>query len=493
MLPFPFNNRLFQGFVVLIVFITVILNQFVRLNHTEYLRDELMKLSAAAALYVDDDEIPSEIRTGFENSPRHVALQHKLKKVLSLNEHLVSVYLLRKGEQAGQYLFIADVSRLKETAQPGEAYDAAIAPEMANGFIRPSADKDIITDKWGATISGYAPIKTDDGRTVALIGLDYNAKDVSAALNYYSLMIALYMILILAVMLCFVVLVSNRFTRRLQRVTDELDNMMNGGKPHAIFDGDQDRLSDLATRVTKLAERISTERMEMILAAVTSLVSALEVKDHYTYGHSTAVAAITEFIALKMGVMEDERFDINFAAILHDIGKIGVLDHILNKHGKLTEEEWRQVKQHPVNGWKIISGIHSLDRVAEIIRYHHCRWDGHGYPEPLHGSDIPLGARIIAVADAYQAMVSDRPYRKGMTHYAAMKEISRGSASQFDPIVVRIFEEHQSEILRILETLDAEIELGVPDRRPVVHLPPESAEEPAGETVPGVVQENNAN
>lgn len=126
-------------------------------------------------------------------------------------------------------------------------------------------------------------------------------------------------------------------------------------------------------------------------------------------------------------------------AILHDIGKIGIPDHVFKKPGSLTEEEWSLMRKHPELGYKILKGIPFLNPALDTVRYHHERFDGAGYPSKLVGHDIPLSARIFAVADTYDAMTSDRPYRKALSHQAAVSEISQLQNTQFDPIVVAAF------------------------------------------------------
>jgi len=181
------------------------------------------------------------------------------------------------------------------------------------------------------------------------------------------------------------------------------------------------------------------EREFMLIPAIEALTNALEAKDNYTFGHSSEVATISMDVARELDLPHDELFKLNVASILHDVGKIGIPDQVLNKPDKLTSDEYDLIKLHPSIGAKIIASIPSPTEIATIIRHHHARWDGSGYPDNLAGDGIPLGSRIIAVADCYQAIISDRPYRKGRTHEEAVEEIRRCSGSQFDPSVVEAF------------------------------------------------------
>jgi putative nucleotidyltransferase with HDIG domain len=174
-------------------------------------------------------------------------------------------------------------------------------------------------------------------------------------------------------------------------------------------------------------------------ATLAALSSALDVRDTETEGHARRVVRYMELIAEGLKVPADQHATLRRGALLHDIGKIGVPDHILRKPGPLTENEWYTMKTHPDLGAKIIANVPFLEAVAVIIRAHHERWDGIGYPEGLAGEQIPLGARIFAVADSFDAMTSDRPYRRGRPLDEALAEIERCAGTQFDPQVAAAF------------------------------------------------------
>ncbi|MFZ5813379.1 MAG: response regulator [Thermodesulfobacteriota bacterium] len=178
---------------------------------------------------------------------------------------------------------------------------------------------------------------------------------------------------------------------------------------------------------------------EHILWSMKSLVTALEARDGYTKGHTARVSAMALSLGRFMGLGEDALRDLEIAANLHDIGKIGVRDAVLLKPGPLTDEEYAMIQEHAVIGAEILRPIASLRNVVPLIMYHHERWDGEGYPTCLRGEDIPLGARIIAVADAYDAMTSDRPYRDGMDPEQALDIIAQEMGKQFCPTCARAF------------------------------------------------------
>jgi len=197
-------------------------------------------------------------------------------------------------------------------------------------------------------------------------------------------------------------------------------------------------LSDQYLILLKEKERLDSER-QFMLSGITSLITALEARDHYTSGHSQAVSAIVEKMALKMDLPQNDIESIGIAGKLHDIGKIGVPDSVLLKPGKLTKNEFDLVKEHPVVGVNILCNISSLARVIPAIRHHHERFDGKGYPDGIKGSDIPIWARLMAVADTYHALTSDRPYRDGMPLQKAMDIILTARGTQLCPDSVDLF------------------------------------------------------
>ena len=177
-----------------------------------------------------------------------------------------------------------------------------------------------------------------------------------------------------------------------------------------------------------------------LMEMVTSLAGAIDAKDPYTKGHSTSVSRYAEALARAVNLPEHEVERIKIGALLHDVGKIGIPENVLKKPGKLTDEEWEIMKQHPTIGAeKVLAPNEALRDLIPIVKYHHERLDGKGYPEQLKGNEIPLAARIVSVADAYHALVSDRPYRKGMPIEKACAILKEGAGIQWDADLVRQF------------------------------------------------------
>lgn len=199
----------------------------------------------------------------------------------------------------------------------------------------------------------------------------------------------------------------------------------------------------LARRIeesTKNLTRLYEDLKETYMRTIKALAHAIDARDHYTFSHSDNVTRYAEAIAKEMKVDPNYINDISDACQLHDLGKIGVHDNVLSKPSALTETEFGEIKLHAEKGAQILEPLKFLDHVIDIVKHHHERWDGKGYPDGLAGENIPLGARIMSVADSYDAMVSARPYRKiGLTKNEAVEEIRKNCGSQFDPKVVEAF------------------------------------------------------
>ena len=176
------------------------------------------------------------------------------------------------------------------------------------------------------------------------------------------------------------------------------------------------------------------------LSFASALVATLDARDRYTAGHSAAVAVYSRDIAKRLGLSEEQQRLVHLCGLVHDIGKVGLPPGLLEKNGALTLEERRQMEQHPVIGERILSKVEDYSDIARIVRHHHERVDGLGYPDNLGGEEIPVLSRIIAVADAYNAMTSDRPYRDAMPSRVARLRLAQAVESQFDTTIVAAFE-----------------------------------------------------
>lgn len=209
-------------------------------------------------------------------------------------------------------------------------------------------------------------------------------------------------------------------------------------------------------------ETLKSDNKKISEQAARTILKALDVKDNYTFGHSMRVAYFSLVTGSEAGLSLDEMYELELSAIFHDIGKIGTPDAVLNKPSRLTEEEFQIMKQHPEQSYEILQDFPYFEKIAKNARLHHERYDGRGYPLGLKGSEIPIAARIILIADTFDAMTSTRPYRKGLPYEVAYEELLQFSGTQFDPNLVAMFIEGMRK-----ETLKGEEEFFIPlmDRR----------------------------
>lgn len=212
-------------------------------------------------------------------------------------------------------------------------------------------------------------------------------------------------------------------------------------EPHAFTPHEINLFTSLASQAAIAIEnaRLFESLEEIYIEVITAMASAIDARDAYTHGHSQRVTEYAVAIAEEMGLSPAEVDIIRNASILHDVGKIGIKEEILKKPGRLSEEERREMEYHPFIGTKILHSVRLLEPVMPLVYHHHERYDGTGYPDGLRGEEIPLGARIISVADAFESMTSDRPYRKAMPVEEAMAELRYNAGRQFDPRVVEVF------------------------------------------------------
>jgi HD-GYP domain-containing protein (c-di-GMP phosphodiesterase class II) len=194
--------------------------------------------------------------------------------------------------------------------------------------------------------------------------------------------------------------------------------------------------------------------LDLRSALVCSFNQLLDLRDLNTGVHSTRLAEWGLRVARDLGVPESYMPDLEMGALLHDIGKIGVPDGILNKPGRLTSDEYEFVKRHPEFGWAVIRKLPGLGQTSLYVLHHHENFDGTGYPAKLRGSEIPIGSRIVSVIDAFDAMVSSRPYRKGLPLEEAIQRLQQSSGTQFDPAVIKSFVPiAESEMPSVLEAV----------------------------------------
>lgn len=204
-------------------------------------------------------------------------------------------------------------------------------------------------------------------------------------------------------------------------------------------------------------ENLKADNKKIGEQAARTILKALDAKDNYTFGHSMRVAYFSLVTGAEAELSPEEMYELELSAIFHDIGKIGTPDAVLNKPSRLSEEEFNVMKQHPENSYEILKEFPLFEKIANNARLHHERFDGKGYPLGLKGQDIPVAARIILIADTFDAMTSTRPYRKGLPYEVAFEELVQFAGTQFDPNLVRMFIEGMKK-----EALKGEEEFFIP-------------------------------
>lgn len=190
------------------------------------------------------------------------------------------------------------------------------------------------------------------------------------------------------------------------------------------------------------------QRNEVLLQSIKALSAAMDAKEHLTYEHCERIAGMTLLIAKALRLSASDISTLELAAYMHDIGKIGVPESILLKPDSLSAEEWEEIRRHPTTGSHILSHIEGLSDLVEVIRHHHERVDGEGYPDGLAGDEIPLLSRILSISDAFDAMTSDRPYRSRLSEYEALRRLREAAGTQFDAELVDVFLRSLQEQLR---------------------------------------------
>ncbi|MEW9094330.1 MAG: diguanylate cyclase [Clostridiaceae bacterium] len=200
----------------------------------------------------------------------------------------------------------------------------------------------------------------------------------------------------------------------------------------------KNRVETYTSILDELKNDIDEKHIDLV-TSIKTLISVINAKDRYTYGHVERVVTYSRLLADKLELSERDKKDLIYGAYMHDIGKINISKEILNKKMPLSNEEWEILKQHPLNGVEIIKPVKSLQNISHLILHHHERYDGKGYPDNLEGEDIPFLARVLTVVDSFDAMTSNRPYNKRKTYEEAIEELRKCSGTQFDPYIAEIF------------------------------------------------------
>jgi putative nucleotidyltransferase with HDIG domain len=446
-----FDLRVIAAIVATICSV-VVLSDFLIFRFTcqaqlEGMQDQLKTIAQTAALLVDADRL-SEVPLNKDgvHTPSYDYVDDQLKKIRAANPQIKYIYTLKKVDSSNIWRFIVDAEteKMQDHSNPGDKYDAGRFPQMLKGYNEPSVDEKIETDEFGSTLSGYAPVRDALGQPVAVLGVDLDAGNIYA-MYHHVFRIALVILLagiVLAVILG--LFISLRVVGPVNQLIAGTRYIADGNLHHRVQVSGDDEISELADSFNAMARSLEASRRKLLdyfFDTVQSLVMILEVRDHFTLGHSQSVANYAESIARRMGVDPKTVGMFKKVTLLHDIGKLGVQESILHKPDDLTDAEWEKVRAHPILGEKILKPILNDPDLLAVIRNHHERQDGKGYPDGLSHQQIPLLVAIVTVADSYDAMTADRPYRKAMSKSKAIEQLIKGKGAQFHPDVVDVFVE----------------------------------------------------
>lgn len=450
-----FQVKLSIFFIALLAVVLLVTTYFVYqraiMQQKEELRAKILSFAKLASVLIDGDKL-SQIKPRLEsqNTPLYKEIKTVLEKVRDIDPLIDSVYTLVKTEKENIWMFVVDSGDKRgEIAYCGERFDVSGMPQMQLAFDRPSVDKEPIQDKWGMWLSGYAPIRNQQGQTVAIVGLDVSAESI----RQMQLLLAkrFFGVLVFGIILSLLMgwFVARRIASPLRSLMLGVREVQRGNLENKVSVKSKDEIEELAVAFNKMIEGLkqSQDRLQRnYLNTIQSLAQALEAKDPYTRGHSERVKRYAVDIAKRLGLSGEEIKLLEDLCILHDIGKIGIPEKILGKPSPLSEEERQVIKMHPLIGEKILEHIEFLKPGLSIVRDHHERPDGKGYPHNLKIDEISLLASIVAVADAFDAMTSQRPYRKAFSKDEAIVILKENKGSQFNSRIVETFigclEEH---------------------------------------------------
>ncbi|MCK9615423.1 MAG: HD domain-containing protein [Candidatus Omnitrophica bacterium] len=409
------------------------------------LQDKLKTIASTAAIDIDADligKVPLN-REGI-NSQAYETIAEQLNKIKKANPQLKYIYTLAKTGTPGIAQFIVDPSPYigTRTSLPGDKYDAYRFPEMLEAYGGPTVDKNLVIDEWGATLSAYAPIYGKNLKAVAILGVDIDANEVYTLQKAARLKTLFILILVIAVSILLGAWISMDVTRPVQNLVEGTRRIAAGNLDYKVEIKSKDEIGELAEAFNAMAGNLAASREKLhdyFYRVVQAMVRSLEAKDHYTRGHSDRVSEYSADIAKAIGFSDEKVEMLKKAAQLHDIGKLGIHEDILNKKSALSENEWDLIHQHPAVGEEILKPIFLDEEMLAVVRSHHERYDGKGYPDGLKAEQINIFAQIVCVADSYDAMTSSRSYRAALSKEEAIERLKKDCGAQFNPEIVEAF------------------------------------------------------
>ncbi len=432
-----------------IVFTTSYLS-FNRQFHTQY-DASIRDIGEAARGCLNPDDFAKYLATKERDEAYEVVLKNLENLVDNFELNMIYVSAVDPPDYTHIFYFYDPVNKNSKWSPYPLGYEEDYFQEDYNRSTKKVYEekttivRHTIKTRSGSHITSQLPVFDSNGNMVGIIGVQKSIQEfVNARRSFVRFVIIAALIFTAGFVVLFMVYFNFHFIKPIIFLTDETNRFASdSGEPNKslLEVKNKDELGALARSVYQMEGIISgnIETLNRItVETAKSLASAIDAKDKYTHGHSTRVAEYSREIARVSGKSETECRDIYLTALLHDVGKIGIPNAIINKNSKLTDEEYEVIKTHPVIGKQILSNISQMPHISDGAYYHHERYDGKGYPTGLYGENIPEIGRIIAVADAYDAMTSKRSYRAPLPQHVVREQIEKGSGSQFDPQYAKI-------------------------------------------------------
>ncbi len=366
----------------------------------------------------------------------HLALDNLAAQIESSQNDILFLAILDEKDDALAH------SRLKATGNPLDKIDGPLIERGENYTVRQ------ISYEGRSCYEFLVPIVFSNKRVGSVI-LGIDAETLAASRKSAHGKILAIAILAMGFGLVGTFILSNFITNPIKRLATGVSQIKSGDYQVKVAVSSRDELSELTRNFNEMSKVIKKQKEslegsakeleESFIATIRILATALDARDNYTFGHSSRVARLSLLIGRKLNYAESQLKDLQMACFLHDIGKIHVPDHILNKQTPLDEQEMEIVRKHPVQGAEILGLAESLNKYVPVVLHHHEWYNGQGYPNGLRAEEIHPFAQIVSIADSFDAMTSSRPYRLGCTHEVAAAEIGRCSGTQFAPHLVDLF------------------------------------------------------
>jgi HD-GYP domain-containing protein (c-di-GMP phosphodiesterase class II) len=449
MLKISFKTKIIIFFVSFSVCVSIIslylIYSMIIKSHMDDFRASLLMTATLGAELIDGDAHKQiKLERDSINSSFYQHIKRKLLFIRNANPNIRYIYTLRRDNETGRFYFVVDSTGLEHLfLYPGDSYETDFVDELNAAFSRPWVNEELLRESFGSYMSGFAPIYDAQGSPVALLGIDMSGATIAATQNIVQKYLIAVFLLCVLISLLIGIFIATRLTEPINRLVEGTKHIGSGDLSYNVEVKTQDEIGKLAQAFNNMAEALQISDQQLrhsFLDTIRALTAALEAKDPYTKGHSERVMKYGVAIAREMGIEEPEIGNLKYLYILHDIGKIGINENILNKPEQLSDLERQVICGHSKIGGDILAPISFMDEtLMRIVRSHHERQDGTGYPEGLKDDEIPLAVAILTVADAFDAMVTDRPYRKAHSIDFAKDELIKNAGSQFKADVVEAF------------------------------------------------------